>query len=394
MTEANSQMPHLKLDAGDDAAPVATCERLDMDGHVAVRAINDLQTTFLQFSKVTDQRLTRMENNISQIMGLLSHEKPSTLEWTDFLNDQYSPGDRMPTFMSTSPVTQPLHPLPLALPFEEEQPTSSSDDEDHTPSSLTMKLVGLETKWYTKRSLTPFQVHLVDSAGDLYTKTDGYILCVHLLSGHGVQVDHYLANAEALQFPFVDGIADVAGLRFLAVSSRNGGHFRFQFTTKGNIPVNALNSEELHVLSERLKNEHKAESILDLGPDDPLVRVPGIGKKYAAKLSEQGLVTVRDLADIDSSPSARGKRLDILNSVRKDRGALTEAKLVELLRDARTVVKRDSGMEDDEVEEPPAKRQKIVETFQFKPLTDMDLPFDASMLLNPHAFEPALSFDP
>jgi len=217
-----------------------------------------------------------------------------------------------------------------------------------------LKVEGLENRWYTKRPMAPFQVNLCKKSGELAEDSLGVFVSVHLLSPHGSLLDAYLTHPGGLIFPVENGIAVVTGLKFTAVSSRHGGNFKLKFVVSGLDGVEPV-SEDIQVLSERLKSESKADTLLDLCAEDPLYRVPGIGKKYASKLSEQGLVTVRDLADVDMSPAARPKRLEILNAVRRDRGALTEAKLVEMLRDARAVVKRER---EDEMDTEPAPKRR------------------------------------
>eukprot|EP00299_Pterocystis_sp_00344_P013357 c6535_g1_i1.p1 GENE.c6535_g1_i1~~c6535_g1_i1.p1 ORF type:complete len:369 (+),score=45.52 c6535_g1_i1:58-1164(+) len=362
-------IPFLRLEQSPMYEPVADYQQQQDPAVIdAWRCINELQQTFLHFSKMTDERLARMESNISHILSSVSSPQPNTVYWMDLLSDNL---ERPAPFADApSPVSQPLS---LSATISEELALSSPKSMSPIPEprKCTLQIVGLETRWYTKRPLTPFRVRVIDSRGNLFTDTEGYTVCVHLISGHEIQVDQYLANAETLQFPLVSGEADITGVRFLAVSSRNGGHFNMKFTVTPTL-VEPMLSEPINVLSERLKNEHKAESILDLNADDSLARVPGIGKKYAAKLAEQGLHTVRDLARIDTSPGARNQRLDILNAVRRDRGALTEAKLVELLRDAKVVAKRE------DFPEPCAKRLK-------QPTEEPE--FDVTKMLHPNAFE-------
>lgn len=303
--------------------------------------VRQLRETFMSYAAEVNARLERVETCVTKILdAVTSHEAFA---------------HKVPPMSAvTSESTQPQLAPPLPV-------------QTGSGKQLQLQLVGFdETRWFTKRTFPDFEVRLMDPLnGQLWRDTANMHLALRLVSGHGLYVDHYLNNPQSLVFPFTDGRAFVSGLKFLAVSSRNGGFFQLEFTPtnlSANMSVPAVRSPELHVLSERLKNEHKAASILDLSPDDQLVRVPGIGKRYAAKLAEQGLKTVRDLASIDNSPQARDRRLQLLNDVRKDRGALTEAKLAELLREAKTVVRRaeEDGTHNDDG--PPAKRFKPTPT--------------------------------
>lgn len=348
-------------------------------------SLEALQRNFFQFTKMTDQRLSRIEDNIAEILEAIT--KPNrqhgdnNLIWTDLLNEgahgtPHDSASHIPKPPAMSPLCEPLMPYfssnletdILDTPSTTSNESMTAQQRTSDPSAAARRLLkvdGVETRWFTKRPLTPFQVQMVDSLGRKVVNTDNLTLDIHLISGHGVIIDQFLCHSDSLQFPIIEGEADIAGLKFLAVSSRHGGHFKLRFEVSGcqdGESCEPLETDEIQVLSERLKNENKAETLLDLSADDPLVRVPGIGKKYATKLIEQGLKTVRDLAAIDTSPSARPKRLEILNAVRRERGALTEAKLVEMLRDARAVVKREreeeAAEETQNLASHPAKRVK------------------------------------
>ena len=137
----------------------------------------------------------------------------------------------------------------------------------------------------------------------------------------------------------------IKGLKFSAVSSRNGGYFHFEFSLRSpaGLKIDPVLSCKIRVLSERLKNEVKARSVLDLTSVDKLLRVPGIGKKYAKKLAERGFRTVGDLSSVmeRDSPQSIRKRHLLIDAVRDDKGSLTEGKLKDILREARAVVQRE-----------------------------------------------------
>eukprot|EP00299_Pterocystis_sp_00344_P008281 c3073_g1_i1.p1 GENE.c3073_g1_i1~~c3073_g1_i1.p1 ORF type:complete len:384 (-),score=60.98 c3073_g1_i1:124-1275(-) len=360
----------------------------------AWQSINQLQQSFLHFSKVTDERMCRMESNIARILENIYSNQQHTLMWTDLLSDHLQAEVKA----ALRPSMQFSSPLPMipALSSSSPEPVASNPSNTSIPQidcaqplpKLKLQILGLTTKWFTRCPLPSFQVRLIDEAtGKCFTNTEGYTLCVRLMSGIGQAADELLMSSEALQFPVMSGEVDVAGVRFLAVSSRNGGHFNLKFVITPNIMEPVL-SEPIAIRSERLKNENKAQSMNELTPDDPIARVPGIGKKYATKFAEQGLHTVRDLANVDTSPCGRSRRLDILNAVRRDRGALTEAKLVELLREARSVVKREDERQQHlalDADTPCAKRVKLDSSFEI--YEDNESYFNVDTMLSPSAFE-------
>jgi predicted flap endonuclease-1-like 5' DNA nuclease len=359
--------------------------RSDISYHDAVTALQEIQLSMQALVKAADDRMIRLEGNISNIIDTVSRSTIIPVAEDEDVSD-----DDDIDFQADSATSEATSPCELdCLPCNTTTNTTNLN-------ALSLKIVGLDTRWYTKRPMAPFQIQLVDGSDKIVhtSDSDDYSVVVHLVSGHGVVVDQYLANSDDLTFPIIDGRADISSLRFLAVSSRNGGHFRLQFCANGPKVVTSAESDDIEILSERLKNEHKAESILNLHADDALVRVPGIGKKYAQKLSQQGLHTIRDLANIDSSPEARTRRLDILAAVRRDRGALTEAKLVEMLRDAKAVVKRERGSVNKvapDTDFPIAKKQKIdVVVKKEKPALDIsaEFAFDPSSFMNiSHCFQ-------
>jgi len=102
-------------------------------------------------------------------------------------------------------------------------------------------------------------------------------------------------------------------------------------------------SEPIQILSYRLFHVPKLESDM-LFPSDPLWKVKGIGPLYAKRFSELGIATVKDLASIDLESLTEDEVRNYVNSLRRDRGALTPAKLFEYVSQAREVVARDGKM--------------------------------------------------
>jgi predicted flap endonuclease-1-like 5' DNA nuclease len=265
-----------------------------------------------------------------------------------------------------SVLKQTVDALQLAQVTSARLPSSTSALVLPTPSpvssGLQLKVISLVHKWYTKRQMPDFEVHVVDANQNVFPHTPGWQLHGHLYSNNGSCIDHFV-NAPVIAFPFHDGKAVVSGLRFSAVSSRNGGSFYFDFSVKASADAQLsqgvkTKSPEFRVLSERLKNEAKAESIFDLQADAPLARVPGIGKKYAARMTEFGLHTIQDLAAMNlMDPAIRKQLLDI---VRRERGALTEIKLDALCRDAQLVVANSDELDETQQQQPAQVQQSPI----------------------------------
>eukprot|EP00300_Choanocystis_sp_HF-7_P005402 c14063_g1_i1.p1 GENE.c14063_g1_i1~~c14063_g1_i1.p1 ORF type:complete len:424 (-),score=89.05 c14063_g1_i1:132-1403(-) len=307
--------------------------------------IRRLEHNFLSFAEEMDKKMTLLETGLTQVLAYL----------------QASRGLQMPTTVT-----------PQSRFVDGANSSQSQSQQSQAQASIDIEFAGVETKFFTKRPFPDFEIRIVDkSTREVVEDTNNWHLTLRLMSGHGIYTDNVLSNCQNLVFAVERGRVHVSGLKFLAVSSRNGGFFQFEASLQheGLSSTVTGRSEQICIKSERLKNDHKVESILDLGADDRLDRAPGIGKKYAKKLAEQGLETVRDLASLDTSPASREKRLALLNQIRLDRGALTEVRLSEMLREAKAVVKRDDGECGAAVVPPPATAFKVT-------ASNADLPND------------------
>lgn len=83
----------------------------------------------------------------------------------------------------------------------------------------------------------------------------------------------------------------------------------------------------------------KCESKLseaDLKPDSDLRMLKGLGKAYVARWNKLGFHTIADLAKVDRR--CRKARHDLLTKLRRNRGSLTEPKLLSVLELAHRVV--------------------------------------------------------
>eukprot|EP00301_Raphidiophrys_heterophryoidea_P009738 c1445_g1_i1.p1 GENE.c1445_g1_i1~~c1445_g1_i1.p1 ORF type:complete len:442 (+),score=124.87 c1445_g1_i1:72-1397(+) len=285
--------------------------------------ITNLENEFALFIQACSSRMMILEKGLDCLLQVASVQQPKISESTISLSTDDNSE-------SSSCAVFGIH-------------TSPKKDLHTAPVSFDIQFVNVEKKWYTKRPFPDFEIHVTTTNNtNTSTPTD---IQIRLFCGAGIFADHLLNTASPLTFPLTNGKCVVSGLRFLAVSSRNGGFFQFEAslcsptTTTNTVPP--VRSPEIRVLSERLKNEPKADDISELRGSDSLVRVPGIGKKYAARFRQLGLKSIRDLATVSDANHMGKRRRELLEAVRKDRGALTEAKLNDLINDAQSVIDRE-----------------------------------------------------
>jgi len=337
--------------------------------------ITNLERAFLSFSQVSNERIARVERSLGELVSLMRQQQRPTLapQLSHSLHHVHGPGANIinNSNMNNNWMSKPqrdhdsspskLHQMSdgdVSLPSTDSGvtaptcspvvcPNSPHTELEHAKTSMSkLLLVNVEKKWYTKRPFPEFEVRMVSTdTNRVLQHTSNHQVRLRLLSGTGCYADQIL-NAPLFVFSLVNGRCTVSGVRFSAVSSRNGGFFQFELSlcAPQDTAVAAVRSQEIRVLSERLKNEPKADNISELHSGDSLVRVPGIGKKYAARFRELGLMSISDLAAVNHSEYNGKQRRELLEAVRKDRGALTEAKLNDLIKDAQSVVDRDQCM--------------------------------------------------
>jgi hypothetical protein len=308
------------------------------------------------FAMETNERLSRIETTMARVAEFVGAQ-PSTMTTTTTQTRQATQQQpQQPPPSSHVASSNNNNNLPLHVSFV----TTTTTQMDLNQFEL--QVTQLPKKWYAKRAFPDFEMFIANkNTGQIFEGTKDWELNVRLISGHGLYVDHFLGQPN-IHFPIRNGKIHIFGLKIGAVSSRNGGHFKFECTVQTPEAITCIGklqfaSSEFQILSERLITDRKVDSILQLSASDNLSRVPGIGKKYTSKLREQGIYTVHDLSTLDSSPSARDVRVNLLAMIRKDRGALTEQKFSELIRDAKTVAEREvqqivvKNEDSDEIEE-------------------------------------------
>ncbi len=285
---------------------------------------------------------------------------------------------KKPTAPFAYPRTLPLSPVPV------------------TPCSFSLAwVVPFPKRWYAKRKCYTVSVSLTQTGGHIVDTTNWSVL-VRLVSAEDGNPLHprllESTNINGLRYRVTNGMVSISGLRFLSVSSKQGGNFQLQVSlspahSHHDVICPPIASGEITIVSERLKTVGKVDSILELGQLDKLTRVPGIGNQYASRLHEHGITTILDLADL--TPPQLTAMFDL---VRKEKGALTMQTFRELHQGAKMVVAQaKSSM----TSLPLPQRHVIYE--QQQPLlvdhlgVDYDLPFEYTQEIEEIEIEPMIS---
>eukprot|EP00301_Raphidiophrys_heterophryoidea_P020833 c5424_g1_i1.p1 GENE.c5424_g1_i1~~c5424_g1_i1.p1 ORF type:complete len:720 (-),score=130.58 c5424_g1_i1:189-2156(-) len=259
-------------------------------------------------------RISSLEDNIRMIHA--SIEKKKT----------HAPPQSLPAKVLPPPVAAEVEPKPQVA----------------IPQTLHLEAETFCLMFYTDRDYPAFVVRVIDSStGEVFKGTKGWKLGIRLYDGFGARVDQML-NEEKSRF-FHEGVAQVSGLRFLEVSSKNGSHFNLEchvtHPTSATDSVRKVRSENITIFSARLYHTHKAA--LRLQPHDPVSKLPNIGQECANGLSRQNITSIQDLCrvpcDLDSqSIDARRK---LLEAVRREvNTTLTDERLVSSALMARAIV--------------------------------------------------------
>eukprot|EP00298_Acanthocystis_sp_HF-20_P018156 c2190_g1_i1.p1 GENE.c2190_g1_i1~~c2190_g1_i1.p1 ORF type:complete len:445 (-),score=134.47 c2190_g1_i1:99-1433(-) len=233
-------------------------------------------------------------------------------------------------------------------------------------SSLSIQIANsFEKVWYTHRPFPAIVLHVVDSANEIYTKADEWHVSLHLIDAEGKNVDHLMAQSENSRRLIIrKGIVTICGIRFNAVTSKNGGHFKLEFRVSSPSvaadKIQPFHSNPFTVLSCRLFHQPKAP-LHKLQASDSLSMMPGIGRLYAKRFASLGISTISQLANLNISNMDLKEQQKLNESLRKDKGTLTMTKLEEYILQAQEIVTRgpDSYSENSDSDgSPPSKRIK------------------------------------
>eukprot|EP00299_Pterocystis_sp_00344_P015562 c7781_g1_i1.p1 GENE.c7781_g1_i1~~c7781_g1_i1.p1 ORF type:complete len:878 (-),score=159.97 c7781_g1_i1:32-2485(-) len=363
------------------------------------------------FMAAMDQRMRSLEQTMEyvqkaiEVHNNLSFELRNVLQF--IIQNQSEPRLFLPTNISPSPVT-PSIPTPtpqqtLIVPSvaSVQAPIVPvvQDFEPHQQPTLSLHFQNVETKWFTERVFPTFRVRLIeDATGQVYRKTQDWQVTIHLVDGNGNRMDERMGEASLRTVPLHEGEAEVTGLKFSVVSSKNGNFFVLEAELLApeymRSVVKQATSENIVILSCRLF--HNPKRPLDaLAPDDQLSKMPGIGRLYAERFAAAGIQTIRQLASIDLSIAGRQRRLQLLSHLRRDKGTMTEAKLTEYVDKALDIVRKAESYQMDEPSPPPQqKRARYDSNVSPAPSSAADLGHDVTYQVNVDDFIDYSGLDP
>lgn len=256
-----------------------------------------------------------------------------------------------PTVQQISPSMSQQTPFPELTVLQQPQPQQQQQLNVQPSGYLTsLELVittPVEPVWYAERPFPTFSVQITDKV----TKTrvdylSGWRATVTMVDGFGKDATEKLSGSgqhPGHSFPFVNGVAHIAGLRFRGVSSKCGGHFRLIVSVSqadsNHLIMAPVLSSPVQVLSYRLFHAPKV-SFDQLLPDDSLSKMKGIGSLYAKRFQSLGIERIAQLAAIDINTIGESGLKGLIGNLRKDRGAMTVAKLAEYVQQARDICAR------------------------------------------------------
>lgn len=232
-------------------------------------------------------------------------------------------------------------------------------DGDKTPT-LSLKLsTTMESLWYAERPFPAFTLELCDTAKGTRVPADNVVINVGLRDGFGKDAPEKLSEAvRDHSFVMHNGTVTINSVRFRGVSSKAGGHFRLVVSVKDDSITAAavaaaaggtyhkaaapFVSDKIQVLSYRLYHAPKVDNS-KLRPEDAVSKMKGIGNQYARRLSSLGIQRIDQLAAIDIDRLGADGTAELLQCLRKERGALTQAKLAQYIKQAAEICSRCAG---------------------------------------------------
>ena len=209
-----------------------------------------------------------------------------------------------------------------------------------------------QEQWYEHKPLPRFAVRVRTASGEDYAGDD-LILAVSMLNGRGHEEEQRANGTGELlagerTATVRNGVAEWSSLRVSEPSSKHYGSFtivvRVHSAPEG-VGIEELKSEPLTVQVGRMwSKRRKAES--ELGPDDPIAQIPGIGARYVSRLQLAGLATIGQFSAMAVTVSGRD-RLNKLCRGDNPRNSLNAAKLQAMFDAANKVCRasatRESG---------------------------------------------------
>lgn len=292
---------------------------------------------------------------LSQSIGSISNMQNLVQDAACILFEQNRPSAELDLVLD-SPTQEPAAPVQLQHLQREillaNDPRGCAVDwsqhEEARPENVVLSLSPetlIPSVWYCDRPFPHFTLEVLDKETSRpITRMDHAQVTMKITNGFGEDsTSKAYGNVTNRCYPICStfGRATVAGLRFSAVSSKQGGHFQLVATLS--LPdhpnVSEWSSQPIQILSYRLYHAPKL-STEQLTGRDSVGKMKGIGAQYAKRLKSEGIVTVGDLAAIDLEVLGHQKCEELLQRIRKDRGSMTLAKLSDYIQQARDIVAR------------------------------------------------------
>lgn len=232
----------------------------------------------------------------------------------------------LPSVMPTTRVA--MHTQPI-----------SCCDQGSSPSIGIRCFGEIQDVWYAERPFPAFTLELYDTAtGFTLSQAMSARVQVSVLDGFGNNADDKLTTSDVDRvFQATSGLVTIKGLRFCGVSSKNGGHFQLVATVLDRQNASPFFSSPIQILSYRLYHAPKVPCD-QLRPEDSVSKMKGIGNQYAKRLQSIGIERVSQLARLDLNALGEEGCKRLLDSLRKERGALTRTKLEGHIASARAIV--------------------------------------------------------
>jgi len=343
--DSTMMAPYIPM-GGLSTAPTSTEETLQ-----------HLQHTVHSFMTTMNDRMSRLEQSVYYIQKAVEEQAPLAHELRNIV--QYIQSGQI-----VQGVPAAVNAQPSLLNVSADNPALVQE----RPFKLRFR--SLSTKWYTERLFPTFYIDVVDEkTGELYRKTPNWKATLRLKDGNGNYIDERIGDVQARTVAFTEGTAEVAGLKFTVVSSKRGNFFNLEAhithpqLVSGNVA--SATSENLVVLSCRLFHNPK-RPLQELSSDDALSKMPGIGRLYAERFASSGVRSIRQLADIPLGPEGRETRVRFLQLLRRDKGTMTEQRMVEYIQQAIDIVRKTDAHTQlaslsDLTEGGPAKKVRVDE---------------------------------
>lgn len=255
--------------------------------------------------------------------------------------------------VSPAPPARPHQPaaLPRVVVPQRQEASGMAVDAERALRALPLALRftdPVETLWYADRHYPRFEVEIYRTdTNETVTQATGWRVGLTVVDGNGnesLEVVHDHERFLSHPHVFRDGRVSIGGVRFSRVSSKCGGFFRLVVAIVKPGPFLMVASDKIQILSYRLYHAPKVP-LEKLGPDDSLAKMKGIGSLYAKRFAALGTGTVGQLASLNLDAMTEMQRSQLLDSLRKERGGLTIAKLQVYIDQARDIVMRHGSPE-------------------------------------------------